>query len=212
METESLLSSVKWEIIKELSKEKQSPLQLAAKTSTTMANISQQLRILEAAGLVDKKKIPNRDKGKPRTLFFIKRPSAYLVLFSDRFADKRLFETSREDEAVIKTLMVRNPDARRLFQKAYWRLEKELPNIEVIAILEKEGKYELAIISRNSEEIEKIIAPLRRETINTGGVKITVSSSRKVLRQNREINVILIHNPEGYFEDKDNNRIEEVVK
>ena len=69
MELEPMFTEQKWNILKCLSEEKYSPLQLAEKLDTTMANISQQLRLLEAANLVKKKKIKNRDKGKPRTLF-----------------------------------------------------------------------------------------------------------------------------------------------
>ena len=52
MEIESLFSSTRWEILELLSKEKLSPIELSLKINTTSANISQQLRLLELAGLV----------------------------------------------------------------------------------------------------------------------------------------------------------------
>ena len=54
MELATLFTEQKWNIIKSLSLGKFSPLQLAQRSDTTMANISQQLRLLEAASLVKK--------------------------------------------------------------------------------------------------------------------------------------------------------------
>ena len=56
MEVETLLTGTKWQIIEQLAKKKQSPLELAEKLNTTIANISQQLRLLELSNLVKKKK------------------------------------------------------------------------------------------------------------------------------------------------------------
>ena len=52
-----MFTEQKWNILQCLSKDKFSPIQLAEKLNTTMANISQQLRLLEAANLVKKEKI-----------------------------------------------------------------------------------------------------------------------------------------------------------
>ena len=59
MELETLFTEQKWNILKSLSEGKFSPLQLANRSNTTIANISQQLRLLEAAELVKKEKIKN---------------------------------------------------------------------------------------------------------------------------------------------------------
>ena len=58
MELASMFTEQKWNIIKALSENKYSPLQLAEKLDTTMANISQQLRLLEASNIVKKEKKP----------------------------------------------------------------------------------------------------------------------------------------------------------
>ena len=55
-----MFSEQKWNILRCLSQGKSSPLQLAGKLNTTMANISQQLRLLEATNLVKKEKIRNK--------------------------------------------------------------------------------------------------------------------------------------------------------
>ncbi|MEM2139161.1 MAG: ArsR family transcriptional regulator [Candidatus Woesearchaeota archaeon] len=69
MEFETLFSSTRWEILKTLSEKKLSPIELADKLKTTSANISQQLRLLELAGLIKSEKLSNSDKGKPRIVY-----------------------------------------------------------------------------------------------------------------------------------------------
>jgi len=56
METDYLLSSARWDILKIISEKPSSPIQIAEKLNTTVSHVSQQLRLLEAAGLVTKKK------------------------------------------------------------------------------------------------------------------------------------------------------------
>ena len=94
MELEPMFTQQKWNILKCLSEEKLSPLQLAEKLDTTMANISQQLRLLEAANLVKKEKIRNRDNGKPRSLFSLREDCAYLIPTMQKFANKKLLKVS----------------------------------------------------------------------------------------------------------------------
>ena len=65
MELEGLFSGTKWDILRLIAKEPRNPLELARVLGTSIANISQQLRLLEAAGLVRKEKVSNRERGKP---------------------------------------------------------------------------------------------------------------------------------------------------
>ena len=109
MELETMFTEQKWNIIKCLSEEKFSPLQLAEKLDTTMANISQQLRLLEASNLVKKEKIKNRDKGKPRTLFSLTDDHAYLISAMQSFADKRLLKITPHHKTILRIWFLENP-------------------------------------------------------------------------------------------------------
>src|SRR3989338_3360904 len=101
MKMKSMLKEQKWNILRELSSEKASPLQLAEKLNTTMANISQQLRLLEATNLVKKEKIRNRDRGKPRTLFSLNDDCAYIALAARGFAGKMLLKTTDHQKIIL---------------------------------------------------------------------------------------------------------------
>ena len=105
MDIETLFTSTKWEIIEALSVKSHSPLELSKKLNTTMANISQQLRLLEALDLVKKKKVSNRDKGKPRTLYSLSADYAYIILFAQGVAQKKLIQLAPSTKTIVRGLL-----------------------------------------------------------------------------------------------------------
>ena len=102
MELETLLTGSKWEIIELLSKENLSPMELAKKLNTSIANISSQLRLLQTAGLVNRKKTGAAGAGKPRTLFSISDDFCFISVFSKDFAKKKLLRLKKEQKEILK--------------------------------------------------------------------------------------------------------------
>ena len=90
MEIEGLFSSGKWNLIELLAQEELSPLQLSEKIGTSVANVSQQLKLLELVGLVQTRKLPNRERGKPRTLYSIAQDNIMVICALKNFAKKHL--------------------------------------------------------------------------------------------------------------------------
>lgn len=154
MELELMFSEQKWNILKCLSEGKFSPIQLAEKLNTTMANISQQLRLLEATNLVKKEKIKNRDKGKPRTLFSLNYDTAYLIPTMHNFANKKLLRVKDHHRIVLKIWFLENLELHPYIEKLYWRIEPYLNQIKAIVV--KQSSKELFIITDRPTEIEKI--------------------------------------------------------
>ncbi len=102
MDLETLLTGSKWEIIELLAKEKLSPIELAKRLNTTIANISSQLRLLQAAGLVQKEKTGSAGAGKPRTLFSLSDNYGFIIVFSKDFAKKKLLRLTKEQKEILK--------------------------------------------------------------------------------------------------------------
>ena len=104
MDIETLLTGSKWEIIQSLSKESLSPLELAKRLNTTIANISQQLRLLQAANLIKKQKTGHAAKGKPRTLFSLAEDYALIIVFTKGFTEKKLVKLSEKNKQSLKII------------------------------------------------------------------------------------------------------------
>lgn len=133
MELAPLFAEQRWNILKHISERPRSPMQLAELTKTTMANISQQLRLLEAAGLVTKKKIPNSKKGQPRALFSLPQDYAYIVSVTGNYAEKKLVRLSRQQKIYLRILSLDNPAQSERLEAAFLEARPHLGKISMVA-------------------------------------------------------------------------------
>jgi len=147
-----MFSEQKWNILKSLSYGKSSPLQLAEKLNTTMANISQQLRLLEATNLVKKEKVKNRDKGKPRTLFSLNGDSAYLALAMQGFAGKTLLKVG-EHQKIILRIWFLGPEISEKVESVYWKVKPLMDNVNFIAF--DSITNNLVLVCEKKADVEK---------------------------------------------------------
>ena len=185
MELEPMFTEQKWNILKCLSNEKLSPLQLAANLNTTMANISQQLRLLEAADLVKKEKIKNRDKGKPRALFSLSEDYAYLISAMNSFADKRLLKVTDHHKAILRIWFIKDEGLQYKAERVYWKVEPYLGQIDAIAV--DEDNRQIIIVS-DRKDIERIV--------KTDDIRVvSASDAGKMPKQYK--NLTVVYNPHG---------------
>src|SRR3989338_3116884 len=119
MEIETLFTDRKWQILSLLTKNTYSPLQLAELTKTTISNISQQLKLLEAYHLVKRTKISNRDKGKPRVAYSLTDDYAYLISIAKDFASKKLLRLDDYHIAILKIWNIERTELHPILTEAY---------------------------------------------------------------------------------------------
>ncbi len=172
-----MFSEQKWNILKSLSQQKLSPIQLAQKLNTTMANISQQMRLLEAANLVKKEKIKNRDKGKPRTLFSLSENFAYLIPAMQNFADKKLLKVTEHHQITLKIWFLENAELQSNVEKSYWKIEPYMSRIQAMAI--NLNSKEFVVVADRPDEIEKAVGKSKAIASKV----ITKEEAEKVFRQ-----------------------------
>jgi hypothetical protein len=161
MDLETLFTEQKWNILKSLSEGKFSPLQLANKSNTTIANISQQLRLLEARDLVQKEKIPNRERGKPRTLFSLNENYAYIISVTAGFAGKRLLILNPFDKILLRILHVHDVQLHYFLVKALWKIDDYLNQIDLILFFSDKDVVEIFLSGEKAKDIAKRINSLQ---------------------------------------------------
>mgnify|MGYP001608494314 CR=1 FL=1 len=203
MELELMFSEQKWNILKCLSEAKYSPLQLAQKLNTSIANISQQLKLLDAANLVKKEKIKNRDKGKPRTLFSLTEECAYIIPTMHDFAEKKLLKVTDHHKLILKIWFLENQEHHRSIEKLYWKIEPYLSSVQALAF--KKSSNEIMIIAEKSDENEKIVAANRG--INT--IIISANNAQRALSQKKGLfsslnDISVLYNPNHIFKSNGN--------
>jgi predicted transcriptional regulator len=129
MEHETLFTATKWDILKLLEKGPQSPLEISKQVGSSLANISQQLRLLELAGLVKTQRVSNRDKDKPRILYSLAGNLSYLIATSDNFVDKKLLSLTDRNKIILRVWFIEDQQVRYALEKAFWQIEPELGSI-----------------------------------------------------------------------------------
>lgn len=105
MNVEKLLTATKWKILELLSVKPHSPTELANKIKTSTANISQQLRLLEAYDLVKKQQVEKISPVKPRFYYELVSDYALIIMFSKGSAVKKLIKINEQQKNQIEKLV-----------------------------------------------------------------------------------------------------------
>gem|GEM_PF-616658 len=154
MEHESLFTASKWQILKQLETQPRSPLELARLCETSVANVSQQLRLLEMAGLVTSKRISNRDKDKPRILYSIAGHLSYLIATSDQFVDKKVLQLSEYNQIIMRIWFYEKPELHYTLEKAFWKIEEHLSKIAFIGLDTSRSSPLTLIVQFSGKQLE----------------------------------------------------------
>jgi len=155
MEYGALLTDSKWNIIKELSKKEQTPTDLAEKTNTSLANISQQLRLLEAYGLVKKeRKINTKEPGKPRTVFSLGKEVMHTIIVSNYFAEKKDLELDYLQKAIFTLWMMERKEDIYYLEKFLITNEELIKKCDAIGLVKSDNeKIELLLVTEHIQDI-----------------------------------------------------------
>ncbi len=158
MELELFFSNSKWEILVELSKEAKSPLELSAIFKTSVANISQQLRLMEAAGVIGKTKTTNFEKGKPRTLYHVKEEILYVVRLGKNVASKQVLKRDPFTSYIL-TVLSAIPKKDQFFLSKFFCDNSDILTESSIGLFKNQDKsIELFIITEKLDEARKRIS------------------------------------------------------
>ncbi len=171
MDQETLFTASKWEILKSLSNGQKSPLELARETKTSIANISQQLRMLELANIVKSVRVGNRERGEPRLLYSLIGPLSYIISASPNFAEKKQLILTQYNEIIFRIWFVKDENAQYYLQKFFWEIESKLDKIEMIIVKSEYAKLRMIIISEDAE--------LKKE-IKSKDIKKSKNESRRI--------------------------------
>jgi len=131
---------------------KKSPIDLAKETNTSVANISQQLRLLELAGFVKSERISNRDKGLPRILYSVSDNHSYIVASTPGFVDKKFLTLQEYQKCTLRIWFLDNSALQRYLERFFWTIEKHLEKIDVITMDAKDfSNVNVGIVTTNAE-------------------------------------------------------------
>ena len=177
MEKETLFTTSKWEIIQALAREPSAPLGIAKTLNTTIANVSQQLRLLEAAGLVQKKRLANVEAGMPRALYSLSSDVAFLSLAANGGAKKKLLYLSPLQIIASRCWLLENTISDTL-SSFFYSINEEVSSFKEVYYKEHSSK-EIVLVSSTS-----FVKPSYSFTFNKKSYTITIMTEKVI--QNKD--------------------------
>jgi DNA-binding transcriptional ArsR family regulator len=157
MEIESIFMDSKWRILTELSMASLSPTELAEKIGTSIANVSMQLRLLEALDFVEMERLGNTAKGEPRKQFSLKKEFAYLILGTKSTIGKKMFKLDKESMPFFTIWLINDSIAPYVLLKLFIENEYLIRESIAIGYLGIRGdELEILILSGNPGSIQSI--------------------------------------------------------
>jgi DNA-binding HxlR family transcriptional regulator len=153
MDYDQLFSNARWEIIRAISHGKSSATELAKATKSSLPNISQQLKLLEAYDLVEYIKDQKKGAGKPRQIYQLKRELCYLTYARHGMAEKRLFNPDAYHIMLLNILYLPNLQDHPFIIK-HFSTNEEVPQHCAVAWLKSnDNEIEVLQITDNIELI-----------------------------------------------------------
>jgi predicted transcriptional regulator len=164
MNFDSFLSSPRWEILQIIAKSPSSPTEIAGKLGTTIAYVSQQLKLLDAAGLIFKTKTGASEKGKPRSVFETEKDLIYIAALTKNFSEKKLISSQDYHQDILKIWLLEDSSFHPYFEKLYWELEGNKKEIEFLFLDIKSPRFIVVTDSKTlKSKIENFISKLDKK-------------------------------------------------
>ncbi len=157
MDYGALLTDTKWNLITELARKNQTPTDLAKKANTSLANITQQLKLLEAYGLVKKKRrINSNEPGKPKTEYSIGKEIIHLTYINQDNTEKKELDLDIIQKAIINLWLNIKKEDIYFIEKCFILNEELLKKCQAVALVKTTPEQiELLMITHDVHHIRE---------------------------------------------------------
>jgi predicted transcriptional regulator len=179
MDYDELLSGSRWEIIKELSRGEKSAVELAKKTNQSTANITVQLKLMEAQGFI-KKTLPEqkekRKAGKPKKPYALCQNLATMCIIKPGITERKTIRLKDADDfhALMCTTFFVVPTEHHYSILKYLMDAELLRRAELIALIDSnEREAELFIITEKVHEL--------REKYSNASIETPEGKTKKII-------------------------------
>lgn len=152
---DSFLSSQRWAILEILAKRPSSPIEISKELGTSVAYVSQQLKLLDAAKLVEKEKTGLVERGKPRNVFSLAKELLHLTALTRGFPAKKTLYLNEHHKIILRIWLLEDNALHEVLERFYWAIKTELSDIEAI-FLDSSKKSRLVVVS-DSKKTKKFV-------------------------------------------------------
>lgn len=146
------LNTERWKMLSAIAQGTSTPKQLAKNTTLSLAYVSQQLKLMEAYGLLKQAKQATKRVGKPSTNYTINTSENVIITLRQGHASINTIKQNAYNRILNWTLNLTNDEERYLLQKFSYAYETLAENIDLLAITQREtDKIHLLAITTDVE-------------------------------------------------------------
>ncbi|MGV8150272.1 MAG: ArsR/SmtB family transcription factor [Candidatus Woesearchaeota archaeon] len=153
-EIPEIFSPNKWPILKALAEKERSATELSEMLETSISNVTQQLKLLEAYSLVTKKKSEQQSIGKPRTIYTLKEEFVYAAILKKGYATKKIFKLEGFSKLIYNLLFIVGPEDSIYVLRFMLKNEEILKKCKALGFIKSTKEtVELFILTDHVDEI-----------------------------------------------------------
>jgi len=172
-EIPDILTSSRWQLLKELSEQEQSATELADTLETSVSNVTQQLKILEAYNIVVSRKSTEKHVGKPKIIYRIKEDLVYAAMLKKGKAEKKVFKLEGFNGFLYNLIFTTGADDSFYILKFMLKHEELLKRCKACGFIKStRDSVELFILTEHVDDIRARFSNLFIEDVNGKTKKI----------------------------------------
>ena len=179
MDVDSFLAMPKWDILQIISERPSSPIEIAQITKTTVSYVSQQLKLLEAVGIVAKTKTGAFEKGKPRNVYSVREDFVHFTVLAQGYAEKKKLLLSDHHKTVLRIWMLSDDSLPVPLEKICLQLDSVLTDtVSVFLDVSKKGRH-LVFVSDDTSLKTKILSEIKKTGVKADTSFVSLSDFSK---------------------------------
>ncbi len=176
MERETLFTASKWEILKVLEKGERSSKEIAEECNISLSNVSQQLRFLELGGLIETRRLSNREEGLPRILYRLKDNFSFIVNISQGFVEKNLFKISLRKKIILRAWFSLPENLHSFFEGSLFKIVPFLDILEGLFLDISSGSLNYIIVA-DKKDVSRLKDKLNDYSLEYSDIKKKIKFS-----------------------------------
>ena len=165
-------------------------MEIAQKIKTSVSYVSQQLKLLEAAGIVKKEKTGSVEKGKPRLVYSVVKETVQISALLKGSPVKKSVALNDKKKITMRIWALKD-DLHYPVEKLFWKIEDNLKDVDGIFV-DVSGKGRVLVVTKNAK-VRAEVDKFSRE----GKVDCKVVSERELGK-----NVYTIYDPNSFGKER----------
>ncbi len=158
MEFEEAIGNTKWAILESLSRGERAASEIAEETGASIANVSQQAKLLEAYGLIAAAKgEPQKGAaGKPKRNYALAKELAFVAAVREGFAGKKTLKMDELHAAVLNVWFYERQEDHYFLQKLLWQQEDLVKECLSLAVIDANAKELHLLVVAEQEKLDDL--------------------------------------------------------